>query len=68
MNLEVFMIKLVASDLDGTLLLGGAQELTPRAIELIHQLTQKGIHFVSASGRQMCIRDRFWMNTVRPPD
>lgn len=46
------MIKLVASDLDGTLLQGGAQELPPRAIELIHQLTQKGIYFVSASGRQ----------------
>lgn len=46
------MIKLVASDLDGTLLQGGAQKLTPHAIELIHQLTEKGIHFVSASGRQ----------------
>ena len=46
------MIKLVASDLDGTLLQGGAQELPPRSIELIHKLTEKGIHFVSASGRQ----------------
>lgn len=46
------MIKLVASDLDGTLLQNGAQELTPRAVELIRQLTQKGIYFVAASGRQ----------------
>lgn len=46
------MIKLIASDLDGTLLQGGAQELSPRAIRLIHELTQKGIHFVAASGRQ----------------
>lgn len=46
------MIKLVASDLDGTLLQGGAQKLTPRAVEQIHQLTKKGIHFVSSSGRQ----------------
>lgn len=46
------MIKLIASDLDGTLLHNGAQELTPRAIELIHALTQKGVHFVAASGRQ----------------
>lgn len=46
------MIKLIASDLDGTLLQNGAQELTPRAIQLIHELTQKGIHFVAASGRQ----------------
>lgn len=46
------MIKLIASDLDGTLLQNGAQELTPRAIKLIHELVQKGIHFVAASGRQ----------------
>ena len=46
------MIKLIASDLDGTLLRDGAQELTPRAVRLIHKLTQKGIHFVAASGRQ----------------
>ena len=25
---------------------------SPRAISLIHSLTQKGIHFVAASGRQ----------------
>lgn len=46
------MIKLVASDLDGTLLQGGAQQLPPHAIDLIRQLTEKGVHFVSASGRQ----------------
>ena len=46
------MIKLIASDLDGTLLQNGAQELTPRAIKLIREITQKGIHFVAASGRQ----------------
>lgn len=46
------MIKLVASDLDGTLLQNGAQELTPRAVELIHRLTQKGVYFAAASGRQ----------------
>ena len=46
------MIKLIASDLDGTLLQDGAQELTPRAIELISDLCGAGIHFVSASGRQ----------------
>lgn len=46
------MIKLIASDLDGTLLQNGAQELTPHAIELIHKLVKKGIYFVAASGRQ----------------
>ena len=49
---EFYMIKLIASDLDGTLLQNGAQELTPRAIDLIHRLTEKGICFVAASGRQ----------------
>lgn len=47
------MIKLVASDLDGTLLLHGAQSLQSDTCELIHRLyTEKGIRFVSASGRQ----------------
>ena len=46
------MIKLVASDLDGTLLQNGAQELTPRALDLVRRLTEKGIVFVASSGRQ----------------
>ena len=46
------MIRLIASDLDGTLLHNGAQQLTPRTIELIHALTLKGVHFIAASGRQ----------------
>lgn len=46
------MIKLIASDLDGTLLRNGAQELSSYTIDLIHKLTEKGIHFVAASGRQ----------------
>ena len=46
------MIRLIASDLDGTLLHNGAQQLTPRTIELIHALTRKGVHFIAASGRQ----------------
>ena len=46
------MIKLIASDLDGTLLPDLEQELSEKSISLIHELTLKGIHFVSASGRQ----------------
>lgn len=45
------MIKLIASDLDGTLLQNGAQELSPRAIELIKELKEHNILFVAASGR-----------------
>ena len=47
------MIKLIASDLDGTLLLHGAQMLRTETCGLIHRLyKEKGIYFVSASGRQ----------------
>ena len=46
------MLKLIASDLDGTLLQNGAQKLDPRVIELIKKLKDQGILFVAASGRQ----------------
>lgn len=47
------MIKYIASDLDGTLLLNGAQALNPEIFELILRLKkEKGIHFIAASGRQ----------------
>ena len=46
------MIKLIASDLDGTLLQGGTQQLSEEAFQIIEALRKKGIHFVAASGRQ----------------
>lgn len=46
------MIRFIASDLDGTLLLNGAQQVSKELIPLIKQLTQKGIIFCAASGRQ----------------
>ena len=46
------MIRLIASDLDGTLLKNGAQVLPQEMFELIPALKEKGIHFVAASGRQ----------------
>lgn len=46
------MIKLVASDLDGTLLQNGAQTLSIEMLDIIKRLQKKGIHYVSASGRQ----------------
>ena len=45
-------IRLIASDLDGTLLLDGAQSLRPETCRLIHSLTARGIYFFAASGRQ----------------
>lgn len=46
------MIRLVASDLDGTLLKNGAQVLPQEIFELIPALKERGIRFVAASGRQ----------------
>lgn len=46
------MIKLVASDLDGTLLLNRAQKIPEEIFPLIRQLREMGILFVAASGRQ----------------
>lgn len=45
------MIKLVASDMDGTLL-NSRKELTERTRNAIAALLDRGIHFVAASGRQ----------------
>ncbi len=53
-------IKLIASDLDGTLLLNGARTPSPGAIKLIHRLHQKGIDFVAASGRQYASLQRLF--------
>ena len=46
------MVKLIASDLDGTLLLNGAREISAEAIDYIKKLTEYGVVFAAASGRQ----------------
>lgn len=46
------MIKLIASDLDGTLLQNDAQQLNPKVFDLIRALKEEGVLFVAASGRQ----------------
>lgn len=45
-------IKLIASDLDGTLLLNDAQECSQELYGLVEALSARGILFVPASGRQ----------------
>lgn len=45
------MIRLVVSDVDGTLAADGASSLHPELYEVIHRLKQQGIAFVGASGR-----------------
>ncbi len=45
------MIKLIASDIDGTLLQDGAKSFEPELFDVIRKLKEKGIVFVAASGR-----------------
>lgn len=47
------MIKLIASDIDGTLLPEGEKELNPELFDLISVFQKLGIQFVAASGRQL---------------
>lgn len=54
------MIKLIASDLDGTLLLNGAQQLSSHTLAFVQQLLDRGVIFVSASGRQYFNQYRLW--------
>lgn len=45
-------IKLIASDMDGTLLLNGAVKCSDELFPLIQELSARGVYFVPASGRQ----------------
>ena len=45
------MIKLIASDIDGTLVLDGTNKLNPEIFEVVLKLKEKGIQFAAASGR-----------------
>ncbi|MFA9464439.1 MAG: HAD family hydrolase [Velocimicrobium sp.] len=46
------MIKLVCTDIDGTLVPDGTDKLNPELFEVIQKLKEKGIMFAAASGRQ----------------
>ena len=48
------MLKLIASDLDGTLL-QGTREISVEAVEMIKKLSQMGILFAAASGSSIPI-------------
>lgn len=47
------MIKLVVSDIDGTLLPEGQVEVNPGIYQIVKKLRQQNIYFVVASGRQL---------------
>ena len=46
------MIKLIASDIDGTLVPEGAHKLNPEYHNIIRELDDVGIKFCACSGRQ----------------
>jgi HAD-superfamily hydrolase, subfamily IIB len=46
------MIKLIATDIDGTLLKEGSDSINPEYFEVISKLKEKGVIFAAASGRQ----------------
>ncbi len=46
------MIKLIASDMDGTLLQNGIRQVSREQLSIIKELTDAGIMFAPASGRQ----------------
>lgn len=47
------MIKLIASDLDGTIVPEGTKEINPEFYDVVRKLHDKGIIFVAASGRDI---------------
>ena len=47
------MVKFISCDLDGTLLLNGAQSVDESAIQYIDRLVESGVIFAPASGRQI---------------
>lgn len=54
------MIKLIASDIDGTLVPDGAGEINPEVYKEILRLRAKGIQFAAASGRQWVSIERLF--------
>jgi len=60
MNGGFAMIRLIASDIDGTLLPRGARALSRRLFEQIRRLREKGILFCPVSGRQYSSQRRLF--------
>ncbi len=52
-NILSMDIKLIATDLDGTLLMNHAASCSKEAIDLVTKLVKKGIYVMPASGRQL---------------
>ena len=63
------MVKLIMTDIDGTLIPDGTMDINPEYFEVIEKLVEKGIIFVVASGRHMSsvkkvfapVLDKIWV-------
>lgn len=55
------MIRLIASDIDGTLVPDGSDRINPEIFRVITQLKRQGIYFAAASGRQWRSIERLFM-------
>ena len=63
------MVKLIMTDIDGTLIPDGTMDINPEYFEVIGKLVEKGIIFVVASGRHMSsvkkvfapVLDKIWV-------
>ena len=49
------MIKLIATDIDGTLLADGTLKINPEYYDVIKELRNRGVRVIAASGRQRAI-------------
>ena len=54
------MIKLIASDIDGTLVPDGTAKIDVRMYDIIRRLKEHGIIYVGASGRQFASMARLF--------
>lgn len=56
------MIKFIASDLDGTILQKGAQEIDEETAAVLNRVTEQNVLFAPASGRQITSLKRLFRN------
>lgn len=54
------MIKLIVSDIDGTLVEDGTPDINPELFDVISRLRQQGVQFAVASGRQWASIERLF--------
>lgn len=54
------MIKLIVTDIDGTLVKDGSRTLPKELVETIGELLDRGVHFVAASGRSRISTERLF--------